>query len=76
MIDPHDSVYEHLRIWIDANHDGISQPHELHTLRELGVFKIDLKYQLSTMWTRTVISSDTGRAFGMRRTDLTKYATT
>lgn len=47
VIDPGDAVYDQLRIWIDANHDGISQPGELHTLRELGIFKIDLKYQIS-----------------------------
>jgi hypothetical protein len=47
VIDPGDAVYDQLRIWIDVNHDGVSQPSELHTLRQLGVFKIDLKYQLS-----------------------------
>jgi len=44
VIDPGDAVYPHLRVWIDANHDGISQPDELKTLQELGIFRIDLKY--------------------------------
>ncbi len=48
FIDPGDSVYKHLLVWIDANHDGISQPEELHPLRELGIFRIDLKYSRST----------------------------
>jgi hypothetical protein len=44
VIDPGDAVYPHLRVWIDANHDGISQPDELKTLQEVGIFRIDLKY--------------------------------
>ena len=47
VIDPGDAVYSHLRVWIDANHDGISQPDELKTLPEVGIFRIDLKYVLS-----------------------------
>ncbi|MGH9622304.1 MAG: hypothetical protein ACRD45_21680 [Bryobacteraceae bacterium] len=43
-IDPDDSVYDNLRVWIDSNHNGISEPAELHTLRELGIFQIDLRY--------------------------------
>jgi hypothetical protein len=45
FIDPGDAVYPHLRVWIDANHDGISQPDELKTLQEVGIFRIDLKYR-------------------------------
>ena len=47
VIDPGDSVYDHLLVWVDANHNGISEPEELHTLRELGIFRIDLKYRES-----------------------------
>lgn len=47
LIDPGDTVYRRLRVWIDANHNGVSEPGELHRLRELGVFSIDLRYRLS-----------------------------
>jgi hypothetical protein len=47
VIDPGDAVYPHLLVWIDANHDGVSQPGELKTLQEVGIFRIDLKYTLS-----------------------------
>jgi hypothetical protein len=47
IIDEHDAIYSRLRLWIDENHDGISQPEELHTLAELGVYTLSLGYQQS-----------------------------
>lgn len=49
IIDYHDAVYSKLVIWIDANHDGISQPEELHSLPSMGVYSIGLKYHKETM---------------------------
>jgi len=44
VIDPGDSVYSSLRLWVDVNHDGISQSDELFTLSAAGVFALDLRY--------------------------------
>jgi hypothetical protein len=44
VIDEKDAVFSRLRLWIDENHDGICQSGELHTLPELGVFSLGLKY--------------------------------
>jgi hypothetical protein len=46
-IDPGDAVFDRLRLWIDSDHDGVSEPGELHTLREVGISWIDLKYYRS-----------------------------
>jgi hypothetical protein len=63
FIDPGDAVYSHLLVWIDANHDGISQPDELKTLPELGIFRIDLQYHNSPFVDRY------GNQFRYRGTD-------
>lgn len=48
VIDARDAVFGKLRVWVDANHDGISQPNELFTLSEVGIVSISLDYSVSS----------------------------
>jgi hypothetical protein len=43
-ITPADAVFAELRLWIDADHDGVSQPGELIPLAAAGIRAIDLGF--------------------------------
>lgn len=49
FIDPRDTIYEFLKVWIDENQNGISEPNELNTLQELRIIRIGLRYRATLL---------------------------
>lgn len=47
VIDGRDAVFASLRLWRDADHDGVSRPAELHALAGLGLASVSLDYKES-----------------------------
>jgi hypothetical protein len=45
VIDLKDSIFSRLLLWVDGNHNGISDPGELHTLSRAGANAIMLDYK-------------------------------
>lgn len=47
VIDAHDAIWANLRLWIDWNHNGFSEPSEIYTLDEFGITRISLDYTVT-----------------------------
>ena len=47
LISDQDSIYSNLRLWLDLNHDGLSQSGEMSPLSSFGILSIDLAYRES-----------------------------
>jgi hypothetical protein len=47
LIKKSDSIFASLRLWQDTNHNGVSEPSELHPLKALGLKTIQLDYKES-----------------------------
>lgn len=46
-VDQRDAIFGSLRLWRDANHNGVSEPAELHTLESLNVSAFELDFKVS-----------------------------
>jgi hypothetical protein len=47
VVDARDSIFASLRLWQDVNHNGESEPGELHALPSLDVARLHLDYKES-----------------------------
>lgn len=47
QIDSRDAIFSALRLWQDANHNGVTEATELHPLSESGIAVLNLAYHKS-----------------------------
>ena len=61
QIDANDKVFSRLRLWVDRNHDGMSEPGEMLTMQQAGITAISLRYN-SMKWRDAYGNQFTNRA--------------
>jgi hypothetical protein len=44
FLGPEDAAFQDLCVWVDANHDGVSQPDEILTLEQAGIVRLAYDY--------------------------------
>jgi len=47
IIDARDAIFSSLRLWQDVNHNGVSEPEELHTLESFNVKALEFDFKES-----------------------------
>ncbi len=45
-IDENDEIWNELLVWQDLNHNGMTDPGELHSLKSLGIRRIGIRYTI------------------------------
>jgi hypothetical protein len=75
QIDSRDRIFSQLRLWQDVNHNGLSEPSELHLLLELGVASISLDYRESRRQDRYEnVFKYRAKVYGNNHQDLGRWA--
>jgi len=75
VIDQKDSIFSSLRVWVDKNHNGITDPGELLTMQQAGIQSISIHYN-DSHWTDAYGNSSATAARSTSQAVRTKAITT